>query len=115
MAIDLGGRRVEIAHLGRGHTGGDLIVVVADAQVVFAGDLIESAGPPQFGPDSYGAEWAATLDGLIGVMTDATIAVPGHGDPVDREFVFEQRGRIAATAAGMTDPGPAGRPSLPLA
>ena len=27
-------------------------------------------------------------------------AVPGHGEPVDREFVFEQRGRIAAQAAG---------------
>ena len=50
VAIDLGDRRVEVAHLGRGHTAGDLIVVVADAQVVFAGDLIESAGPPQFGP-----------------------------------------------------------------
>ena len=115
VAIDLGDRRVEIAHLGRGHTAGDLIVVVADAQVVFAGDLIESAGPPQFGPDAFGTEWAATLDGLIGVMTDATIAVPGHGEPVNREFVFEQRGLVAATAAGMTDPGPAGRPSLPLA
>ena len=115
VAIDLGDRRVEIAHLGRGHTAGDLIVVVPDAQVVFAGDLIESAGPPQFGPDSFGAEWAATLDGLIGVMTDATLAVPGHGEPVNREFVFEQRGRIAATAAEMTGLGPAGRPSLPLA
>ena len=48
-------------------------------------------------------------------MTDATLAVPGHGEPVNREFVFEQRGRIAATAAELADPGPAGRPSLPLA
>ena len=27
-AFDLGGRRVEVAHLGRGHTDGDLVVVV---------------------------------------------------------------------------------------
>ena len=27
-AVDLGGRRVEIAHLGRGHTDGDLVIVV---------------------------------------------------------------------------------------
>ena len=26
-------------------------------------------------------------------MTDQTRAVPGHGEPVDREFVFEARGR----------------------
>ena len=99
-AVDLGGRRVEIAHLGRGHTDGDLVVVVPDADVVFAGDLIESAGPPSFGA-GLGARTSgpATLDGLIGLMTAKHRAVPGHGDPVDREFVFEQRGRVAAWPA----------------
>ena len=115
-AVDLGGRRVEIAHLGRGHTDGDLVVVVADADVVFAGDLIESAGPPSFGPDSVPDEWAGTLDGLIGLMTAKTIAVPGHGEPMGREFVFEQRGRIAMQAAELAGPAvPGTRPELPLA
>jgi glyoxylase-like metal-dependent hydrolase (beta-lactamase superfamily II) len=98
-AVDLGDRRVEIAHLGRGHTEGDLVVVVPDAEVLFAGDLLESAGPPSFGPDSVPDEWPATLDAVIGVMTARSVAVPGHGEPVGREFVFEQRGRIAAQAA----------------
>jgi glyoxylase-like metal-dependent hydrolase (beta-lactamase superfamily II) len=98
-ALDLGDRRVEIAHLGRGHTDGDVVVVVPDADVVFAGDLIESAGPPSFGADSVPDEWPATLDAVIGLMTATTLAVPGHGKPVGREFVFEQRGRIAAQAA----------------
>jgi glyoxylase-like metal-dependent hydrolase (beta-lactamase superfamily II) len=111
-ALDLGGRRVEIAHLGRGHTDGDVVVVVPDADLVFAGDLIESAGPPSFGPDSVPDEWAGTLDGLIGLMTGGTVAVPGHGDPVNRAFVFEQRGRIAAQAAGLSPQ--AHRPPLPL-
>lgn len=102
-AFDLGGgRRVEVAHLGRGHTDGDLLVVVPDADLVFAGDLIESAGPPSYGPDSFAHEWAATLDGLIGLMTSTTRAVPGHGEPVDREFVFGQRGRIAAVSGEIT-------------
>jgi glyoxylase-like metal-dependent hydrolase (beta-lactamase superfamily II) len=115
-AVDLGGRRVEIAHLGRGHTDGDLVVVVSDADLVFAGDLIESAGPPSFGPDSVPNEWAGTLDGLIGLMTAKTVAVPGHGAPVGREFVFEQRGRIAMHAAEFTSPPqPGSRPELPLA
>jgi glyoxylase-like metal-dependent hydrolase (beta-lactamase superfamily II) len=116
-AVDIGGRRVEIAHLGRGHTDGDLVVVVPDADLLFAGDLIESAGPPSFGPDSVPAEWAGTLDGLIGLMTEATQAVPGHGAPVEREFVFEQRGRIAARAAELAAqpaPNPAGARTLPL-
>ncbi len=102
-ALDLGGgRRVEVAHLGRGHTDGDLLVVLPDADLVFAGDLIESAGPPSYGPDSFPHEWAATLDGLIGLMTRSTRAVPGHGETVDREFVFGQRGRIAAISGEIT-------------
>jgi glyoxylase-like metal-dependent hydrolase (beta-lactamase superfamily II) len=111
-ALDLGDRRVEIAHLGRGHTDGDLVVVVPDADLIFAGDLIESAGPPSLGDDSVPDEWPATLDAVIALMTAGTLAVPGHGQPVGREFVFEQRSRLAAQAAQMNEPP---RPELPLA
>lgn len=100
-AWDLGDRRVEIVHLGRGHTPGDLMVVVPDADLVFTGDLIESANPPSFGTDSVPMEWAGTLDGLIGLLTATSRAVPGHGPIVDREFVFEQRGQIAAVAGEL--------------
>jgi glyoxylase-like metal-dependent hydrolase (beta-lactamase superfamily II) len=111
-ALDLGDRRVEIAHLGRGHTDGDLVVVVPDADLLFAGDLINSAGRPFFGLDSVRAEWPGTLDAVVGLMKATTVAVPGHGEPVDRAFVFEQRGRIAAQAAETRHPP---RPTLPLA
>ncbi len=113
-AVDLGGRRVEIAHLGRGHTDGDLLVVVPDANVVFAGDLIESSGPPSYGGDSHPQEWASTLDGLVGLMTADTVAVPGHGDPVDREFVFEARGRAAEKAAENSSDTSGAHRQLPL-
>lgn len=108
--IDLGDRRVEVAHLGPGHTSSDLVVVVPDADVLFTGDLVESAlaaaagsegvrpGAPWYGPDSRPDDWATTLDSVVGLMTDRTRAIPGHGEPVDREFVFEQRGRVAAVA-----------------
>jgi glyoxylase-like metal-dependent hydrolase (beta-lactamase superfamily II) len=97
-AVDLGDRRVEVAHLGQGHTDGDLVVVVPDADLVFVGDLLESAGPPSFGDDCYPEEWGVTLDGVIGLMTAGTRAVPGHGDPVDRLFAFGQRGEVAGVA-----------------
>jgi glyoxylase-like metal-dependent hydrolase (beta-lactamase superfamily II) len=119
-ALELGGRRVEIAHLGRGHTEGDLMVVVADADLVFAGDLIESArldpasesaSAVWYGDDSYPHEWASTLDGLIGLLTSRSRAVPGHGDPVDREFVFGQRGRVAAVSGEIRHLAETGVPS----
>lgn len=110
-AVELGGRRVEIAYLGRGHTDGDLLVVVSDANVVFAGDLIESSGPPSYGDDSHPQEWASTLDGLVGLMTTDTRAIPGHGHPVDREFVFDARSRAAE--AGIKNEAPSRQ--LPLA
>lgn len=97
-AVDLGDRRVEIAHLGPGHTDGDLVVVVPDADMLFVGDLLTSAGPPRFGDDCFPDEWGVTLDGVIGLMTTSTQAVPGHGDPVDRLFAFGQRGEIAGVA-----------------
>jgi glyoxylase-like metal-dependent hydrolase (beta-lactamase superfamily II) len=100
--LDLGGRRIEVAHLGRGHTEGDLLVVVPDADVVFAGDLVESAGPVWYGPDSFAQEWPGTLDGLLGLMTESTRVIPGHGSPLDREAVFETRGRVAAVAGEIS-------------
>jgi len=100
-SVDLGGRRVEVAHLGAGHTEGDLLVVVADADLVFTGDLLESAGAPWWGPDSVTLEWASTLDGVIGLMTADSRAVPGHGATVDREFVFDARGRAAAVSGEL--------------
>lgn len=103
VAIDLGGGvRVEAVHLGRGHTDGDLVVVVPDVHVVFAGDLVESAGPPQYGPDSYPHEWPGTLDGLIGLTLDHSVVIPGHGPAMNRREVFEQRGRIAAVSGEIS-------------
>jgi len=94
--IDLGGRRAEVVHFGPAHTQGDVVVVVPDADVVFAGDLIETSGPPSFEPESSLDGWPKALDGMLGALREHTIVVPGHGDPVDRMEAFEQRGRIAA-------------------
>ena len=96
--IDLGDRVLELMHPGRGHTGGDLVVRIGDVDVVVLGDLVEEAGPPVFGPDSFPLEWSATLDTAIGLTTEATTLVPGHGAVVPRSFVQEQRGDITAVA-----------------
>jgi glyoxylase-like metal-dependent hydrolase (beta-lactamase superfamily II) len=90
-ATDLGDRLVEVAHLGRGHTDGDVVVRVPDADLVCAGDLVEESGPPAYGPDSWPLEWGLTLEQLSNLLTRGTVVVPGHGAPVDKEFVLSQR------------------------
>jgi len=100
VQLDLGDRAVELIHPGRGHTSGDLVVRVPDADVLLGGDLIEESDPPFIGDDSWPLEWAPTLDLVIELMTERTVVVPGHGKVVDREFVQDQRvdlGIIAET------------------
>jgi len=94
--LDLGGRRAELRHPGRGHTDHDLVVVVPDAGVVFAGDLVEQGAPPDF-EDAVVPDWPATLDVLLALRP--RVVVPGHGDPVDAAFVAGQREQLAEVAA----------------
>jgi glyoxylase-like metal-dependent hydrolase (beta-lactamase superfamily II) len=97
-AIDLGDRLVEVVHLGRGHTDGDVVIRVPEADAVYAGDLVESSAPPMFGGDCFPLEWPATLDLVVGLLTATTAVVPGHGPIVDRDFVQSQRGDIVDVA-----------------
>jgi glyoxylase-like metal-dependent hydrolase (beta-lactamase superfamily II) len=48
VEIDPGGRSVELRFLGRGHTDNDIVVLVEDADVLFAGDLLENDATPFF-------------------------------------------------------------------
>jgi glyoxylase-like metal-dependent hydrolase (beta-lactamase superfamily II) len=98
VALDLGDRLVELVHPGRGHTAGDLVVRVPDADVLLAGDLVEESGPPNLGDDSHPMEWPLSLDIVLGLLTASSVVVPGHGAPVDREFVEEQRIEIGIVA-----------------
>lgn len=95
--VDLGGRHVELVHFGAGHTPADVVALVPDAGVVFAGDLIEESGPPSFETESSLSGWPRALDGFLGTLRSDSIVVPGHGMPVSREFAFRQRGELAGT------------------
>ena len=106
-AVDLGDRLVELVHPGRGHTGGDIVVRAGGADVMFAGDLVEESavrgGVPGFGDDCFPMEWPATLDLLVQLIGDETVVVPGHGLPVSKDFVQEQRSAIGVVAETIRD------------
>jgi glyoxylase-like metal-dependent hydrolase (beta-lactamase superfamily II) len=95
--LDLGDRRVELLHFGRGHTIGDLVTWLPDAEVAVAGDLVEESGPPQFG-DAYPLEWPDTVAALLALLPATAQVVPGHGKVVDRRFVVAQHEQLAALA-----------------
>ena len=101
--LDLGDRTVELVHPGRGHTAGDIIVRVPDADVVLAGDLVEESAPPSLGEDSWPMDWPLSLDLVITLLTPATVVVPGHGAPVDRGFVELQRDDLGIVAETIRD------------
>lgn len=101
--VDLGGRAVELVHPGPGHSPGDLVVRVADADVVLAGDLVEESAPPAYGVDCHPLDWPRALDLVLQLVGPGTVVVPGHGAIVDREFVQDQRADIGIVAETIRD------------
>ena len=85
--VDVGDRRVELRHLGRGHTDHDIVIKVPDAAVMFAGDLIENGAFPSFG-DGYPLDWPETASRLaelvVGVVVPGTATTPGGRSPRSR-------------------------------
>jgi glyoxylase-like metal-dependent hydrolase (beta-lactamase superfamily II) len=99
--LDLGGREIRLAYLGRGHTDNDIVVSIPDADVLCAGDLLENGAPPWFG-DGFPMDWPATAERILAMTGDRTVVSPGHGDHAGRAFVelsLDQFRSIAALAS----------------
>ena len=77
MSVFLGKREVKLFHLGAGHTAGDIVAWVPDAEVIFSGDLVEYHSACYCG-DAHLREWPATLN-EIRAFNPKAIA-PGRGD-----------------------------------
>ena len=93
--FDAGGRPIELRYLGRGHTDNDIVVLIPDADVLLAGDLVENGAPPYFG-DGYPIEWPGTIERMVELATG--VVVPGHGDAADRAFVVRSMVEIRQVA-----------------
>jgi glyoxylase-like metal-dependent hydrolase (beta-lactamase superfamily II) len=77
MTVYLGKRRVDLMHLGRAHTAGDIVVHVPDENVMFTGDIVEYHSACYCG-DGHFADWPGTLE-AIRAFNPRAIA-PGRGD-----------------------------------
>ena len=114
MTIDLGNRVVELRHLGRGHTTGDLAVwLLQDERICFAGDLVEAQAAQYMG-DSHIADWSGgTLDNVAAPL-GATSACrrPRPGRPRRRGghagAIADTRAFLAAVLDGTREVGEGG-------
>jgi glyoxylase-like metal-dependent hydrolase (beta-lactamase superfamily II) len=96
-SLDVGGRRVELRHFGRGHTDSDIVVAVPGSGVLFAGDLLENGAPPYFG-DAFPLDWPDAVQRMLTLVDERTTVVPGHGDPEGRGFVEDSLASFRAVA-----------------
>lgn len=115
MTVHLGNRRVDLMHLGRAHTAGDIVAHVPDQNVMFTGDIVEYHSACYCG-DGYFGEWGTTLDRIKAYGVDAI--APGRGDALvgqdmvnaaienTRDFVdstYAAAARVAARGGSLKD------------
>jgi len=78
MSMHYGGREIQFLFLGRGHTGGDVVVYLPKEGFVFTGDLMLPF--LSYMGDGFVDEWPATLERLKAL--DINTIFPGHGGPI---------------------------------
>jgi glyoxylase-like metal-dependent hydrolase (beta-lactamase superfamily II) len=77
LTLFRGDREIRLLYLGRGHTGGDVVVYLPKERVLCSGDLLVNGIANLV--DGYVNEWPATLDKLAAL--DFEDDIPGHGEP----------------------------------
>ena len=102
-------REIQLLHLGRAHTEGDVFVYLPREKVVITGDALIGWTP--YMGDGYPEDWAGTLDRLA--QLDFTHIIMGHGDVAGRDWLGTFRGYVhdmveavraeAATGAALDD------------
>jgi glyoxylase-like metal-dependent hydrolase (beta-lactamase superfamily II) len=115
MTVYLGNRRVDLMHLGRAHTAGDIVIHVPDENVMFTGDIVEDHSACYCGDGHFG-DWGQTLDNIASFDLDAI--APGRGGALigkaavaraiesTRDFVdstYAPAARIAARGGSLKD------------
>jgi glyoxylase-like metal-dependent hydrolase (beta-lactamase superfamily II) len=83
-------REIQLLHLGRAHTEGDVFVYLPREKVVVTGDALIGWTP--FMGDGYPEDWVATLDRLA--QLDFTHIIMGHGEVADRQWLRFFRGYV---------------------
>lgn len=84
MDLDMGNKTLRLVHPGRGHTDGDLVVLMIEDRTLHTGDLFFHRHYPNIDLEAGGTvqEWSETIEETMQLDFDAVI--PGHGPVTDR-------------------------------
>ena len=86
LTLKPGGVSVVLTNIGKGHTDGDIVVFIPEAEVLFASDLLYINSVGYMG-NGYMTDWLLALDFLEQI--DAKQIIPGYGPVGDSEDVYE--------------------------
>ncbi|HXG65841.1 MAG TPA: MBL fold metallo-hydrolase [Blastocatellia bacterium] len=108
LIFDDGKRRVELIHLGVGHTHGDAVAWLPNERILFTGDMCVN-GPYNYTGDGNIEKWIGTLEAAR--KLGARIVCPGHGPRSAEEMLRDQqaffqalRDRVGALVSAKKTP-----------
>ena len=76
MTLYRGNREIQLLYLGRGHTGGDIVVLLPAERIVCSGDLMTNGIANMV--DGFADDWVNSLEQLKKLDFDTVL--PGHGN-----------------------------------
>lgn len=91
--LEIGGVKIELTHVGNGHTDNDLIVYLPDEDILHGGDLLfHRVWPFVDRPGGFSSEgWIKSCERMLEIAGEKTTVVPGHGEVSDRGIAQTQR------------------------
>ncbi|MDP2430484.1 MAG: rhodanese-like domain-containing protein [Pseudomonadota bacterium] len=105
LDLSMGGRKIEVLHLGNAHHHGDTMVWLPDQKLVVAGDTAFHVRMPPIFEDTNTARWISIWDRFEAL--GAEVVIPGHGGPTDmatvrhwtRDYLAHLREKVAEVLA----------------
>ncbi|MGI8551934.1 MAG: MBL fold metallo-hydrolase [Dehalococcoidia bacterium] len=99
LTLRVGGQTIQCLHIP-GHTAPQTAIYLPEEGVVFTGDNIFSR-VKTFIQEADPWQWLTALDRIAAL--DATVVVPGHGEPCDRGYLKQQGEIIQAWIGAVED------------
>lgn len=89
LDLQIGDKTLRLSHPGRGHTDGDLVVLIEQEKTIVLGDLLFNKHYPNIDLEAGGSvnEWPTTLDRIL--QSNFDVAIPGHGATTNRLGIRE--------------------------